>query len=169
MGAANDLLLDGYDRIAQSVPDVLDGLGTDGAAWRPDDESNSVGWLVWHLTRVMDDHLAGLTGDEQVLTSEGYDERLGLDLPVGDTGYGHDADDVAKVRFADLDALAAYHRAVQERAAAYLATVTDLDRVVDERWDPPVTLGVRLVSVLDDAARHVGQAQYLRGLVERRG
>jgi hypothetical protein len=116
----------------------------------------------------MDDHLAGLTGDEQVLTSEGYDERLGLDLPVGDTGYGHDADDVAKVRFADLDALAAYHRAVQERAAAYLATVTDLDRVVDERWDPPVTLGVRLVSVLDDAARHVGQAQYLRGLVDRR-
>ena len=82
MGAANDLLLDGYDRIAQSVPDVLDGLGTDGAAWRPDDESNSVGWLVWHLTRVMDDHLAGLTGDEQVLTSEGYDERLGLDLPA---------------------------------------------------------------------------------------
>jgi hypothetical protein len=168
MGAANDLLLDGYDRIAQSVPDVLDGLGTDGAAWRPDDGSNSVGWLVWHLTRVMDDHLAGLTGDEQVHTSEGYDERLGLDLPAGDTGYGHDADHVAKVRFGDLDVLAAYHRAVQERAAPYLAKVTDFDRVVDDRWDPPVTLGVRLVSVLDDAARHVGQAQYLRGLVDRR-
>jgi len=168
MGAANDLLLDGYDRIAQSVPDVLDGLGTDGASWRPDDESNSVGWLVWHLTRVMDDHLAGLTGDEQVLASEGYAERLGLDLPAGDTGYGHDAEDVAKVRFTDLGVLAAYHRAVQERAAAYLATVTDFDRVVDDRWDPPVTLGVRLVSVLDDAARHVGQAQYLRGLVDRR-
>ena len=168
MGAANDLLLDGYDRVGESVPEVLDGLGADGAAWRPDDESNSVGWLVWHLTRVMDDHLAGLTGDEQVLSSEGYDERLGLELPVGDTGYGHDADDVAKVRFADLGVLAAYHRAVQERAAAYLATVTDFDRVVDERWDPPVTLGVRLVSVLDDAARHVGQAQYLRGLVDRR-
>jgi hypothetical protein len=168
MGAANDLLLDGYDRIGQSVPDVLDGLGTDGAAWRPDDESNSIGWLVWHLTRIMDDHLAGLTGEEQVITSEGYAERLGLDLPAGDTGYGHDAEDVAKVRFADVGVLAAYHRAVQERAAAYLATVTDFDRVVDERWDPPVTAGVRLVSVLDDAARHVGQAQYLRGLVDRR-
>jgi len=168
MGAANDLLLDGYDRIGQSVPDVLDGLGTDGAAWRPDDGSNSVGWLVWHLTRIMDDHLAGLTGEEQVITSEGYAERLGLDLPAGDTGYGHDAEDVAKVRFADLGALAAYHRAVQERAAVYLATVTDFDRVVDERWDPPVTVGVRLVSVLDDAARHIGQAQYLRGLVDRR-
>ena len=157
MGAANDLLLDGYDRIGQSVPDVLDGLGTDGAAWRPDDESNSVGWLVWHLNRIMDDHLAGLTGEEQVITSEGYAEHLGLDLPAGDTGYGHDADDVAKVRFDDLGVL-----------AAYLAMVTDFDRVVDERWDPPVTLGVRLVSVLDDAARHVGQAQYLRGLVDRR-
>src|SRR4051794_25035486 len=166
MGAANDLLLDGYDRIAQSVPEVLDGLGTDGAAWRPDGESNSVGWLVWHLTRVMDDHLAGLTGDEQVLTAEGYDDRLGLDLPVGDTGYGHDADDVAKVRLADLDALAGYHGAGGGGAAQSPARVGALAGVVDERGDPPVTLGVRLVSVLDDAARHIGQAQYLRGLVD---
>ncbi len=167
MGAANDLLLDGFDRIAQSVPDVLDGLDTDRAAWRPGPEANSVGWLVWHLTRVIDDHLAGLTGEEQVLTAGGYDERLGLDLPAGDTGYGHDAAQVAKVRFADVGALAAYHRAVQEQAASYLATVTGLERIVDDRWDPPVTLGVRLVSVLDDAARHIGQAQYLRGLIDR--
>ncbi len=167
MGAANDLLLDGYDRIGQSVPDVLDGLGTDQAAWRPDPEANSVGWLVWHLTRVMDDHLAGVTGEEQVLTSGAYDERLGLDLPASDTGYAHDADQVDKVRFADVGELAAYHRAVQEQAASYLSTVRDLDRVVDDRWDPPVTLGVRLISVLDDAARHVGQAQYVRGLIDR--
>jgi hypothetical protein len=43
-------------------------------------------------------------------------------------------------------------------------TPADLDRVVDKRWDPPVTLGVRLVSVVDDDAQHVGQAAYVRGL-----
>ena len=41
----------------------------------------------------------------------------------------------------------------------------DLARVVDERWDPPVTLGVRLVSVIDDAVQHAGQAAYARGII----
>jgi hypothetical protein len=168
MAAANDLLTDALSRVGDSVPDVLDGLGTDAAAWRPDAEANSIGWLVWHLTRVLDSHLADAAGEPQVLVTGGYDERLALDLPAGDTGYGHGTDEVAKVRFADLADLTAYHRAVQEWVASYLAGVTDFDRVVDERWDPPVTLGVRLVSVVDDCARHIGQAQYVRGLLERR-
>jgi uncharacterized damage-inducible protein DinB len=166
MSDANDLLLDAYGRIAESVPQVLDGLSTEDAAYRPDEQANSIGWLVWHLTRVVDSHLAHAAGDEQV--HDAYVERLGLDLPPGDTGYGHDAADVAKVRFEDLGVLAEYHVAVQEKATSYLSAVTDLGRVVDTRWDPPVTLGTRLVSVVDDAARHIGQAAYVRGLVERR-
>ena len=56
---------------------------------------------------------------------------------------------------------------MHEATVAYLATVTpeDLDRIVDERWDPPVTLGVRLVSVVSDDLQHAGQAAYVRGLV----
>ena len=46
-------------------------------------------------------------------------------------------------------------------------TDADLDRVVDERWDPPVTLAVRLVSVLADGLEHAGQAAYIRGVAER--
>ena len=55
----------------------------------------------------------------------------------------------------------------KQATVAYLATVApeDLDRVVDERWDPPVTLGVRLVSVLSDDLQHAGQAAYARGLI----
>jgi hypothetical protein len=169
MAAANDLLTDALARVGDSVPDVLEGLGADAAAWRPDAGANSLGWLVWHLTRVLDSHVADAAGEQQVLVRDAYDERLGLDLPAGDTGYAHGSDEVAKVRFADLADLAAYHRAVQEWAASYLAGVSDFDRVVDDRWDPPVTLGVRLVSVVDDCARHMGQAQYVRGLLERRG
>jgi hypothetical protein len=44
----------------------------------------------------------------------------------------------------------------------------DLARTVDDRWDPPVTLGVRLVSIADDSLQHVGQAAYLRGLLSAR-
>ncbi|MCW2758709.1 MAG: DinB superfamily protein [Nocardioidaceae bacterium] len=168
MADANDLLLDTYDRVAESVPAVLDGLSPDDAAWRPDAEGNSIGWLVWHLTRVLDDHLATVSDREQVHTSQGYAGRLGLELPPSDTGWSHSSADVAKVRFADLSALAEYHAAVQAWAAEYLGSVDDLDRVVDERWNPPVTLSARLVSVGDDMARHIGQAEYVRGLLDRR-
>ena len=58
---------------------------------------------------------------------------------------------------------------MHERTLSYLAGLTDgdLDRVVDESWDPPVTLGVRLVSILNDDTQHVGQAAYVRGLLQR--
>jgi hypothetical protein len=100
---------------------------------------------------------------------EGWADRFGLPFPVGDHGYGHTPEQVGRVR-ASADLLAGYHDAVSRRTAAYVAGLApdDLDAVVDERWDPPVTLGVRLVSVVNEVNQHVGQAAYLRGLVERR-
>ncbi len=166
MGDANDLLLDGFGRIAESVPTVLDGLDTEDLAWRPQGIGNSIGWLVWHLSRVIDGHFADAFDAEQVHTAQGYAGRLGLALPESDTGYGHDSDQVDAVRFVDPTVLLDYHRACQEVAARALRGVSDLGRVVDDSWDPPVTLGARLVSVLDDSTRHAGQAQYVRGLRE---
>ena len=169
MGAANDLLLDGYDRIAQSVPEVLDGLGTDDAAWRPDEGSNSVGWLVWHLTRVQDSHVAEAWDVEQLWSTGEWAARFGLDPDPQNTGYGHTPDDVARVRPEDAAALVDYFDAVDARTRGYLTDLTpdQLDRIVDRRWNPPVTLGARLISVADDDIQHAGQAAYLRGLLDR--
>ena len=63
--------------------------------------------------------------------------------------------------------LRAYHDAVYARTIEYVRTLqdADLDRVVDTSWDPPVTLGVRLVSVVNDDQQHVGQAAFVRGLL----
>ncbi len=74
---------------------------------------------------------------------------------------------MAAVR-ASADLLADYLGAVHGRTVEYVAGLTeaDLDSVVDERWDPPVTLGVRLVSVVGDDLQHLGQAAYVRGLLE---
>jgi hypothetical protein len=84
-------------------------------------------------------------------------------------GWGQSAADVARVRV-DADLLAGYHAETAARAIEYVGGLdpADLDRVVDERWDPPVTLGVRLVSVVCEVNQHLGQAAYLRGLLERR-
>ncbi|MEZ5096310.1 MAG: DUF664 domain-containing protein [Nocardioides sp.] len=166
MADANALLVDAYGRVRESVAAVLEGLTADQAAWRPAPEANSVGWLVWHLTRVLDDHLAELRGVDQVWDTHEYVERFALALPRHDTGYGHTPAEVAAVR-AEPELLAAYHRAVHDSVRPYLETVDDYGRIVDTRWDPPVTLGVRLISVLDDMARHLGQAEYVRGLLPR--
>lgn len=160
------LLSDGFGRILESGTAVVAGLSLGDLARRPGHEANSIGWLVWHLTRVQDDHVAEVAGQPQVWTEQDFVRRFDLPLQVTDTGFGHTRDQVDVVR-ADADTLTAYLLAVHEQTAAFLAGVSeaDLDRVVDTRWDPPVTLGVRLVSVLDDDARHVGQAEYVRGLL----
>ena len=163
------VLADALTRVRDQVPDVVGGLDEDDLAWRPDPDANSIAWLVWHLTRVADDHVADVAGIEQVWTSRGWHERFGLPFPPAAHGYGHTAAEVAAVRVPS-ELLAGYHDAVADAVLAYVGALTpgDLDRVVDERWDPPVTLGVRLVSVVNETAQHVGQAAYVRGLLDRR-
>ena len=164
------LLTDAFSRIGEEVHDAVDGLSAEQLAYRVDADANSIGWLVWHLSRVQDDHVAGVAGSEQVWTTRGWADRFALPFPVGSIGYGHSSADVAKVRVESPGMLTGYYDAVAARTAEYVAGLTDadLDRVVDEAWDPPVTLGVRLVSVIDDCAQHAGQAAFVRGIVLRR-
>lgn len=161
-----ELLKDSFERVVESGTSVVDGLSEDQLAARPAEGANTIAWLVWHLARVQDDHVADVAGLEQVWTAQGFAERFGLPFETGATGYGQSADDVAQVR-ASAELLAAYLRAVHEQTIAYLDTIgeDDLDRVVDDSWDPPVTLGARLVSVVNDDTQHVGQASYVRGLL----
>lgn len=166
MTASHTLLTDLLGRIQEHVHDLLDGAGEEQLLGRPAPGANHIAWLLWHLTRVQDDHLAGLDdGFDQVWT-EGWADGFALPFEIGDTGYGHDAAEVAQVR-ASAELLRGYHDAVHDRSVLIVQGLEDedFDRVVDERWDPPVTLGVRLVSVLDDCLQHCGQAAYVRGLL----
>jgi uncharacterized damage-inducible protein DinB len=164
-----DLLTDTFGRIREAVHAAVDGLTPDQLAYQPEPAANSIGWLVWHLARVQDDHVAGAAGTEQAWTSGSWAERFGFPAGSMVTGYGDSADEVAALRVKDAELLTAYYDAVHERTLRFLAGLTDSDlpRVVDTRWDPPVTLSVRLVSVVSDDLQHAGQATYLRGLIER--
>jgi hypothetical protein len=166
----DELLIEAFDRIRGIVYQAVDGLTPEQLAYRPDEEANSIAWLVWHLTRIQDDHVAAVAQIEQVWTAEGWSARFALPFDASETGYGHGADDVAAVEVSSGDLLTGYYDAVHERTKRFLADLSadDLDGVVDESFDPPVTLGVRLVSVLGDDLQHGGQASYLHGLVIRR-
>jgi uncharacterized damage-inducible protein DinB len=164
------LLTDAFGRIRGVVHQVVDGLTPDELAFRVDAAANSIGWLVWHLTRIQDDHVADVAGLSQVWTGQGWVERFGLPFGAFQTGYGHSSDEVAMLRVESGRLLTDYHDATYEQAIGYVSTLTDdeLDRVVDRSWDPPVTLGVRLVSVIADDLQHGGQAAFIRGIIERR-
>ena len=169
MTIANDLLVDGFDRVKETVHAAVEGLDEEALAWRPDADANPVAWLAWHLTRIQDDHVADVAGSAQIWTVGGWVERFRLPYDVGAVGYGQSSEEVGALR-APADLLVAYHDAVQQATVDYVSTLADEDypRVVDERWDPPVTLAVRLLSVLNDTTQHAGQAAYVRGLLDRR-
>jgi len=173
MATSAELLIDGFGRIRENVADVLGGLTPEQATYRCDAEANPVSWLVWHLTRVQDDHVASAFGTTQVWSSGEWAARFGLPGQMMDHGYGHSSDKVAAVAAAtsSADLLLEYHEATYAQTVKLVSEVSDadLDRVVDTRWTPPVTLGVRLVSVLDDDMQHVGQAAFVRGVAQRRG
>ncbi|MEU2031343.1 mycothiol transferase [Nocardia amamiensis] len=168
MATSADVLTDGYERIKETVHEAVDGLGEDDLVHRVDPEANSIAWLVWHLTRVQDDHVADVAGIEQVWTAQGWFDRFGLPVDKTATGYGDRPADVAVIR-ASAELLTGYYDAVHEQTLRFVRELEDgdLDRVVDTRWDPPVTMGVRLVSVIADDLQHAGQAAFVRGVLER--
>lgn len=161
------LLLELYGRIPPLARRAVDGVSLDRLIERPGPDANPIAWLVWHLARVQDSHIAELLDAAQLWVSDDWAARFGLEPDPSNTGYGHSPDEVETVRPESPEVLLEYVDAVTARTRTMLEGLTpaDLDRVVDRHWDPPVTLGVRLVSVANDSLQHAGQAAYVRGLL----
>ena len=140
--APREILRDAFTRLIEHVDDLIEGLTGELANYRPTPDANSIAWLIWHSARVQDVQICDIAntlahpGD--VWTRDGWVDRFGLDLPRDDTGYGHSADDVAKVT-ASAELLAGYYRAVHDMTLEFVQTLTpdDLERVIDQRWTPP--------------------------------
>jgi hypothetical protein len=163
----SSLLLELYGRIPPLARQAVDGADLDRLTEAPGPGANPIAWLVWHLARVQDLHVAEIVGAEQVWVGSDWAPQFGLDPDPRNTGYGHSAEEVAAVRPQRPAVLLEYLDAVDARTRTVLEGLVpaDLDRIVDRRWDPPVTLGVRLVSIADDCLQHAGQAAYVRGLL----
>jgi hypothetical protein len=168
----HDLLSDGYGRIEEVLEHVLEGLTQDDLDWQPRHDCNSIGWLVWHLTRQHDIQVASLMGDDQLWVRDGWHAKFDRPADPGDIGFGHTPEQVVAFKSPDTKTLIEYHRAVLERSKRYFPTLskTDLDQELNEPYFKPLpTVGVRLISIMDDAVIHAGQAAYVRGLRQGKG
>jgi uncharacterized damage-inducible protein DinB len=167
----HELLIDAFGRVREQAHAAVADLTLDQLHERVGPDANPIAWLVWHLARVQDDHVADVAGTEQLWTAQGWAERFGTPYRTAAIGYGHSSQDVAQLRVPSAELLTGYHDAVHDQTVAYLSGLKDddFDRIVDTRWDPAVTLGVRLVSVASDTLQHVGQAAYVKGILLSRG
>ncbi|HET9170750.1 MAG TPA: DUF664 domain-containing protein [Actinospica sp.] len=170
MTTGADLLADAFGRVQEAVHEAVSGLAVEQLHERLDPKANTIAWLVWHLTRVQDDHIADVAGLDQVWLRDGFEDRFALPLDQRAIGYGHTSEEVAAVRVEDPKLLLDYHDAVHRQTVGYLKGLTDADydRIVDRSWDPAVSLAVRLISVVGDTMMHAGQAQFVRGILDRR-
>jgi hypothetical protein len=171
---ATAALVEGFNRTPGLVQTALEGVSDADLTRRVDPDANTIAWLVWHTARMQDGQIAmaqrslGRAGADQVWTSQGFADRFGLDVGDREVGYGMTSDQVAGI-VAPADLLVEYHRAVNDHTVEFLESLDDADygQIVDQRWDPPVTLLARLVSIEQDAVQHLGQAAYVRGVLKR--
>jgi len=169
---AKDIVLDGLERIRTVLHRTLAGLTLDEIYRQPRPDANSIAWLVWHLTRVQDNGIAGLFGQQQAWISEGWHAQFAMDPDPNNEGQGHTPAQVAAFRTPSIQTLLDYHDSVSARSKTFVAGLApaDFDRQLDEpHYQPLPTVGVRLVSILSDNLQHAGQAAYLRGFLQGKG
>ncbi len=163
------LLAEACTRIHDQVGSITDGIDGKILSFRIDVDANTVAWLIWHLTRAEDAQVASLADQDQAWHADGWADRFALSLDADDTGYGATTAQVGALDDVTIDLLTGYYESTHTRTRAYVDGLTggELDRVIDDSYDPPVTVGARLVSIIEDCLAHAGQAAYVRGVAER--
>jgi hypothetical protein len=165
----NALVADIFEHVSQVLGRALEGLTQEDLNYQPAHDSNSMGWLVWHITRGQDLAFAGLLGEEQLWIKEGWHTKFNRPADPGDFGLGHTPEDLAAFKSPDVKTQLDYHQAVLGQTKLYLSTLseTDLDRKLDHPVFP--TVGARLRAAMSDNLQHAGQVAYLRGLLKGKG
>ena len=123
--------------------------------------------MTWYTARELDFQIADLAKTDPVWFSKGWKKKFALDLPDETEDWHHTPEEAAKVVVAEKQLLSDYLAASVALTKSYLDQIKEeqLSDVIDKNWTPPVTRQVRLVSAIDDAVMHSGQAVYTRRLV----
>lgn len=167
-----NLLVDICGCAVKTVESVLCGLTQEDLVWRPNPESNSIGWITWHLARVLDKLVSPIIGEEQLWLQDRWHTEFNRSPDPDDTGWGHTLEQVGAFKCPNPQILLDYHRSVIKRLNHCLEslTVSDLDREVSDSWSKFCpTIASRLVIAFDELVQHAGQVAYIRGFRQGKG
>lgn len=144
--------------------------------WRPDAESNSIAFIMWHTARV-EDRLVNVfaRGAEEVWTRDGWSARTGI--PEADHGVNYSLEQVAALPPITKEDLQEYLEAVREETLTYLRGLDDddFDAVPEDRTPFPEfpatvryfrgrSIGGIFRQLVGEEDQHLGQVSYIRGL-----
>lgn len=164
---ATKMTIDTLLRAQERFEDTLQQMNEREVNSMPEPLIKSVSWLMWHTARELDYQISELNQTEPLWTSDGWTQKFDLELPDNTQDYCHTPEQAKKVVVSDKTLLSDYLDASIKFVKNYLETLDEesLNDIIDKSWTPPVTKEVRLVSAIDDAVMHSGQAVYTRRLV----
>ena len=160
------LTIETLQRAQERFEETLAQMSIAEANTMPEPLIKSVTWLIWHTAREIDLQISALA-DQEPLWLADWTKRFALDLPDDTEDWRHTPEEAAKVIVNQKELLVDYLSASVELAVNYLQSIdeTSLSEVIDENWTTAVTRQARIVSIVDDAVMHSGQAVYTRRLV----
>lgn len=166
-----DMLCEEIDRARERFLRMLEGVSLEEANSFPvadiTPQVKSLTWLTWHTARELDLQIAHLAKTETIWVEQLFEDKFSFEVGQDEDGWNHTLEQAKKIVVDDFTDLKTYLNASCDFAITYLKSLEEasFDAVVDDSWTPPVTRGVRLVSIIDDAAMHSGQAIYARRLL----
>jgi len=171
--AAVEGILSALERNWEMVDNTLAGLDDTLIARRPTDQCNSIAWLLWHMTRVLDTFVhTRLQTQPQVWIRDGWYAKFGMDPDPDNRGVGWTTAQVAQWVPPAKEIQVGYYEAIKQATRAYLATLSDTDLEM-RRIIPPVseprTVAAALGQVTWYNVAHGGQIAYVRGLFQGMG
>jgi hypothetical protein len=164
---ATELAIAALTRSYGILERAADGLSDEQFHHLPTPDSNSIAWLVWHLSRWKDNNASRLSGQQSVWEGQGWAEKFGMAADAA--GMGDTPEQVAAFR-PKRELLFGYASAAQAAALERIALLkpADLDRDVETPWGTR-SAGLILTASLNDSIQHIGQIAYLRGMLTGRG
>ena len=158
----------GLNEAFEKLKRALDGLSGDELHWRPTLESNTIDWMVMHMAQVEDGWVnIGLRRSEMIWEQDGWAARLPQGAEVAEHG-GKTRDEILAMPTFDMSVVMEYYEAVRHGTREYFSNEMreeDLSKGVEDTGDPPLTYAWVLGHLLCEEAEHLGQIEYLRGMM----
>ena len=152
-----------WEMVASAVAEVDETTMTD----RPNEDSNSMSWLIWHMTRVADRFIHFRLMDKpQIWTVDAWHEKFNMAADPHDFGMGWSNEQAAAWQAPPKDVVMEYFNTVNSAVSAYLLPLSDADLAREINWTAPIatlSVGEALGILVWDNIVHGGQVAYLRG------
>jgi hypothetical protein len=168
-----DLVLEAFQRQAKELEKAVDGLTEEDLNRQPAPDCNSIGWLAWHVIRSVDRNMSEVIGEEQLWIKDKWHARFGRAADPNETGVGHTFEQAKNFKSPSSRVIVDYHKAILQKVEKYINAKLDEKDLNRDNYSPTFKksdlVGNKTASQFFHGAHHIGQADYVRGLLQGQG